>query len=188
MGIPQAWHVCRFLGEDAPPILAAEDTRLATIGATVRTEEVATPNLAVQSSFIPRVGPFSDVASELKGTGIQANHLNQNAAFSSIIPRDAGLAVGMRGNAFAEVGSPHYEFHSSLEEFWGAYRKRGDLFGQVPTNAQYGAAVERALVQSGYSPAQAASIAGQAAAQRLNYGLMPNEAVPRIPGPTQQSP
>ena len=88
----------------------------------------------------------------------------------------------MRGNAFTEVGSPHYEFHSSLEEFWTPYRKGGDLFGQVPTSAQYGTAVERALVQSGYSPSQAASIADQAAAQRLNYGLTPTTPVPRVPG------
>lgn len=139
-------------------------------------------------SVAPRVGSYSDLVAELKGTGIQANHLNQNAAFKSIIPQEEGLAVGMRGNAFTEVGSPHYEFHSSLEEFWAPYRKGGELFGEVPTNAQYGTAVERALVQSGYSPSQAASVAEQAAAQRLSYGLAPAMPVPRVPGRLPQVP
>jgi len=136
----------------------------------------------VSENAAPRVGSYRELRRELKGTGVQANHLNQDAAFNGIIPKDEGLAVGMRGNAWTEVGSPHYEFHSSLEEFWTPYRKGGNLFGKRPTNAQYGAAVERALVQSGYSPSQAAGVANQAATHRLSYGLTPTMPVPRVPG------
>lgn len=129
-----------------------------------------------------RVGSYKDMTAELKGTGEQAHHLNQDAAFRDIIPRDEGLAVGMRGNAFKDVGSPHYEVHSSLESFWQPYRKGGDLFGSLPTNAQYGTAVEQALMQSGYSASEAARVAAEAAAQRTGYGLLPSAPVPRIPG------
>jgi len=43
---------------------------------------------------------------ELKESGLQANHLNQNAAFRDNIPRDDGLAAGIRGNAFTEDSRP----------------------------------------------------------------------------------
>jgi hypothetical protein len=134
------------------------------------------------SNAIPRTGSYSELVEELKGTGLQANHLNQNAAFRDVIPHEEGLSIGMRGNAFDEVGSPHYEFHSSLEEFWGQYRNAGASFGTRPTNAQYGVALENALVHSGYTPSQAAAIAAEAAAQRAAYGLSPTAPVPRIPG------
>src|SRR5690606_29550214 len=62
-----------------------------------------------------RTGRYGDLASELRGTGQQANHLNQNAAFKSIIPEEEGLSHALRGNAFTEPGTPHFEFHRSLE-------------------------------------------------------------------------
>jgi hypothetical protein len=71
----------------------------------------------------PRTARYKDLTAELKGTGQQANHLNQNAAFCDVIPEGEGLSVGMRGNAFTEVGSPHYEFHRSLEGFWNQFRR-----------------------------------------------------------------
>jgi hypothetical protein len=54
-------------------------------------------------------------------------------------------------------------------------------------NAEYGVALEQALIRSGYSPLQAASIAEQAAAQRVAYGLTPLAPVPRIPGRLPQA-
>jgi hypothetical protein len=137
---------------------------------------------AEAASSTTRVGSYKDMTAELKGTGEQAHHLNQDAAFRDVIPRDEGLAVGMRGNAFKDVGSPHYEVHSSLESFWQPYRKGGDFFGSLPTNAEYGTAVEQALMQSGYSASEAANVAAQATAQRTGYGLLPSAPVPRIPG------
>jgi hypothetical protein len=130
---------------------------------------------------------YKTLAKKLAGTGLQAHHLNQNAVFRDIIPEDDGLTVGMKGNAFSEVGSPHYKVHSSLEDFWFSYRKTGDSFGVIPTNEQYGKAVEQALIHSGYTPAQAANLAEQAAAQRAAYGLMPSMPVPRIPGRLSQT-
>jgi RHS repeat-associated protein len=136
----------------------------------------------------PVTAPYGDLADELTGTGEQANHLNQNAVYKSIIPESEGLANGMRGNAFTERGSPHYKFHRSLEEFWNQYRSDGPLAGTRPTNAQYGHALQQALEAGGYSPADAADIAARAAAQRSAYGLSESAPVPRIPGPIYQAP
>jgi RHS repeat-associated protein len=140
-----------------------------------------TGRLAARSAAI-HIAPYGTLTDELAGTGLQANHLNQQAVFGSIIPEDEGLAVAMRGNAFTDIGSPHFDFHLSLEEFWAPFRRGGSLFGQLPTNAEYSAALETALIRSGYTPAQAASIAEQAEAQRASFGLFLSLPVPRIPG------
>jgi hypothetical protein len=124
----------------------------------------------------------------LKGTGEQANHLNQNAAFRDVIPEAEGLSVGMKGNAFKDVGTPHYEFHRSLESFWNQFRPGGARFREIPTNAEYGVALEQALRAGGYSAEEAASIAAQAARQRAAYGLAETAQVPRIPGKINQTP
>ncbi|MBS0261989.1 MAG: IPT/TIG domain-containing protein, partial [Planctomycetes bacterium] len=130
----------------------------------------------------PRTAKYGDLAAELRGTGEQANHLNQNAAFRSIIPEEEGLANALRGNAFTEPGTPHFEFHRSLEGFWNQYRPNGSLFGKTPTNAQYGQALQQALEAGGLSPTQAAELAAQAARQRAAFGLLDDALVPRIPG------
>jgi RHS repeat-associated protein len=130
----------------------------------------------------PRTGPYGTLSSELAGTGEQAHHLNQNAAFRTVIPRDEGLAIGLRGNAFTERGTPHYMFHQSLESFWDQYRVGGALAGTRPTNAQYGQALQTALEASGFPAAQAADLAALAASQRAAYGLAETTLVPRVPG------
>lgn len=133
-----------------------------------------------------RTGTYGSLVDELQGTGLQANHLNQKAAFP-IIPTDEGIAVGMRGNAFTEIGSPHFEFHSSLEGFWNQYRKGGTSFGTYPTNAQYGEAVTNALNSAGLSSAEASRLSALAAQNRSAFGLLENQAVPRIPGRLPQA-
>jgi hypothetical protein len=119
---------------------------------------------------------------ELRGTMQQANHLNQNAAYRGIIPEEDGLSHALRGNAFTEPGTPHFEFHRSLEGFWNQYRRGGASFGSSPTNAQYGQALRQALEAAGLSPAEAAELAVQAAHQRAAFGLLDDAFVPRIPG------
>jgi hypothetical protein len=125
----------------------------------------------------------------LRGTlppGFQANHLNQDAVYGDIIPRNEGLSVGMRGNAFSEPGTSHFVFHQSMEQFWDQYRRGGNLFKKTPTNAQYGEALQRSLVAGGLSPTQASELSAQAATQRAAYGLSEISAVPRIPGRINQ--
>ncbi len=122
---------------------------------------------------------------ELVGTleeGYQANHLNQNAAFKDVIPERRGVAIAMRGDAITEPGTPHYEFHASMESFWNQYRPGGSLYGRTPTNAQYGSAVEQALRAAGNSPAEVASLSADARANRIEFGLSESDPVPRIPG------
>ena len=127
---------------------------------------------------------------ELAGTldkGFQRHHMNQNAAFNSVIPKDEGFAIGIRGNAFTELGTPHYEFHRSLENFWDSYRKGGDLFGEVPTNSQYGDAIEQALNEVGINGLETQRLSDLANTNRELYGLMPEDIIPRIPRKIYQS-
>jgi hypothetical protein len=121
------------------------------------------------------------VTAKLKGTGLQAHHLNQNAVDGEIIPQEEGLSVGIKGNAITDVGSPHYNFHSNLDELFDPYRSGGEFYGEAPTNAEYGAALETSLIRAGFSPEQAANMADQAAAQRTAYGLNPQDKIPRVP-------
>lgn len=139
-----------------------------------------------KSALVKGEGAYSDLSGNLDD-GFQAHHLNQNAAFKSVIPKDEGFAIGIRGNAFTEPGTPHYEFHSSLEGFWDQYRTGGDLFGEVPTNAEYGDAVTQALQDSGLSPTEAQRLSDLAAQNRAAYGLSPDDPVPRIPRKIFQS-
>lgn len=131
-------------------------------------------------------GAYKDLAGKLDD-GFQAHHLNQNAAFSSVIPKGEGFSIGIRGNAFTDIGTPHYDFHSSLEGFWDQYRVGGSSFGEVPTNAQYGDAVTQALQDAGLSPSEAQRLSDLAAQNRAAYDLSPNDPVPNIPRKIYQS-
>lgn len=53
---------------------------------------------------------------DLWQTGVQAHHLNQDATFRSLMPSLQELALGLRGNAFTDVGSP-YNAHEIMERF-----------------------------------------------------------------------
>lgn len=46
----------------------------------------------------------------------QAHHLNQDAAFRDVIPKNDGGAVKLEGNIRTQINSPHYNAHKSLEE------------------------------------------------------------------------
>jgi hypothetical protein len=130
-------------------------------------------------------GPYRTLNSILP-SGFQVNHLNQNAAYQDVIPSGEGISIGMEGNAITQPGTPHYLFHQSLERFWDRYRRGGPLWGEVPTNAQYGQALQQALEASGLSPGDASYLAQRAAEQRVAYGLRGSGPVPRVPGRTNQ--
>ena len=118
--------------------------------------------------------------------GIQANHLNQDAAYGSIIPKQQRAAVRMRGNAFTQPGTQHFVFHKERESFWAPYRRGGALFGQRPSNAQYSEAVKRALSKAGFSRRDAARLAREAGQSREAFALRETDPVPRIPNPLRQ--
>ena len=134
-----------------------------------------------------RATPYGELRGNLPES-YQANHLNQNAAYRDVIPSNKGLANAMEGNAFTDPGTPHYDFHESLENFWDQYREGGALEGSTPTNADYTNALENALKAGGLSAEEAESLAAQAAQQQAEYGLSPSDLVPRVPGSINQVP
>jgi len=136
---------------------------------------------------LPEVAGYKELKAELIGTDVQVNHLNQTAAFGRNIPKDLGLCNRLRGNAMTEAGSPHYEFHRSLETFWNQFRlgnakvPTGARYGEKPTNAEYGVALEKALKAAGCTVEEAANFAAKAAAERAAYGLSESAQVPHVP-------
>ena len=112
----------------------------------------------------------------------QAHHLNQNAAFTGVIPHKEGLSIKLEGNVLTDIGSPHYKAHESLEQFWNQYRKGGELYGISPTMAEYNVALEKPLIDAGLTPNQAKDVVSKAIEQQISYGLTAEKFVPRIPG------
>jgi hypothetical protein len=139
----------------------------------------ATPGLAMGAQ------PYRNFRGRLP-QGWQANHLNQAAAYESVIPRDQGAASPMRGDAIRHPGTQHYRFHASLEAFWDQFRQGGARAGQRPTNAEYARALEQALLQSGHTAAETNVLVGDAARERASVGLRESDPVPRIPGRINQ--
>jgi len=139
-----------------------------------------------ESGLVLNQGRYGDLVGSLDD-GFQAHHVNQNAAYKSIIPKDEGFAIGIRGNAFTDAGTPHYEFHKSLDGFFDSYRKGGDSFGELPTNAQYGEAVTQALKDAGLSSAEASKLSDFARLNREAFGLKQSDPIPRVPRKIYQS-
>ena len=162
-----------------------EGVRLA--GAVARDEVVVVEAPARNPGLSPpeAVKPYAEVRKDLSA-GMQANHLNQNAAFREIIPPPRGASIGLEGNAITDVGSPHYSYHESLEQFWSEFRNGGERFRELPTLAEYGQANYEALKAAGYSESESAQLEEAARAQRVQYGLQDSDPVPRIPGPINQ--
>ncbi|WP_158301673.1 RHS repeat-associated core domain-containing protein [Paenibacillus mesophilus] len=118
----------------------------------------------------------------------QAHHLNQDAAYRDVIPTNKGMSTKLEGNAFSEVGSPHYNAHESLEQFWNQYRRGGEKYGEVPTNLEYSKAMVDSLKAAGYPQEEAMQITAKAIEQRVEHGLLGGMPVPRIPSKINQSP
>jgi hypothetical protein len=112
----------------------------------------------------------------------QSHHLNQDAAFRDVIPKNDGLCVELEGNAFRDVGSPHYSAHKNLESFWNNFRSKGDLYGDTPKISDYNSALYDSLRAAGLSDAQAKIAVQNAVKQQSQYGLVGDSFVPRIPG------
>ncbi len=111
----------------------------------------------------------------------QSHHLNQDAAYRDVIPREQGAAIKLEGNAFTEPGTPHYEAHSSMEKFWDQYRKNGDLYGKMPTNTQYTQALKRSLESAGLPSNQVNDAVKYSIQNRVKHGALGGMDVPRIP-------
>ena len=101
---------------------------------------------------------------------------------SIVIPQNEGLTVRLRGNVRTEIGSPHYNAHNTLENFWSDYRANGKFAVTKPTVGEYNRAAYDSLVNAGISRRQAAHYIGQAYAQQRHYGLSNTSLVPNVPG------
>jgi RHS repeat-associated protein len=128
---------------------------------------------------MPRTGAYSDLSAELSGTGLQANHLNQNAAYRTVIPPRNGISVAIEGDVIMQPTSPHGLFHQSLNNFWSQFRGGSPL--QRPSNGQYSQALAQALRRAGFSEIEVNYLVTLARDQRLQYGLLETDFVPRIP-------
>lgn len=136
---------------------------------------------------------YSAMQKSLKNTGYQANHLNQDAAFShdgagrSIIPSKDGVAIPLYGDAFNDVGSEHFIFHAHLENFWDQYRQGGALAGRRPMLDTYNAAVENALRSAGIPEKEIQMSLNAMRGQQAQYASQLNGMVPRVPGRIYQN-
>jgi len=90
-----------------------------------------------------KFGPYGYLQGLLRGTTVQANHLNQSGAYKLILRKAAGC-IELSGNALV-TGTEHNQFHASLETFWAQYRKGGSKFGHPVTNKEYLQALRTAL-------------------------------------------
>jgi hypothetical protein len=97
------------------------------------------------------------------------------------------MSIKLAGNAFKDINSPHYNAHESLEKFWAQYRRGGSKYGEMPTNLEYTKAMVDSLKAAGYSQQEAMQIAREAIKQRIKYGLLGGEPVPRIPNRINQA-
>lgn len=131
------------------------------------------------------VDSYRNAKKQSKSLG-QAHHLNQDAAYRDVINKMEGLATPLKGNAFKDIGSPHYKAHESLETFWNQYRRGGSKFLDLPTNSEYHNALVQSLEYAGLTPIEAKQAAEKARQQRLDYGLGDSQKVPRLPGRINQ--
>jgi len=126
-----------------------------------------------------KVGTYKEVAKVLeRGSGQQANHLNQAKAFTNI-PYDEGVAAAMGGGTNLK-GTQHWRFHDVLEAFWRPFRASGTK----PTNTQYAKAMEEGLEAAGYAPEEVKALSKLAEESRVSFGYHdgPGGLQPEVPG------
>ncbi len=130
------------------------------------------------------LGPHGTLKNDARAG--QSHHLNQDAAYRDVIPTDSGAAIKLEGNAFTQPGTPHYEAHKSLEQFWNQYRKGGALYGRLPTNLQYTQALKHSLEAAGLPAHQVNQAVRYSIQNRIQHEALGGMSVPRIPGRINQ--
>jgi hypothetical protein len=128
-----------------------------------------------------RIEPYDVLRRDTSAPG-QAHHLNQSAAYRDVIPRGEGMSIKLEGNAFTDVGSPHYNAHATMEQFWQPFRETGEL----PTNLQYTQAMRNSLRNAGLSEQQVTAAVRAAIRERVNAGELGGMPVPRVPNRLNQ--
>ena len=153
----------------------AKSTKKTTQTVKKQTKQVtssAKPTIHVDSYRNMKKGSSKD---------LQAHHLNQNAAFSEVIPSNEGLAVMLTGNAITDKGSQHYKVHASMERFWDNYRDARGGPNKSAKIGDYNRALYNSLLEGGLSKPDAAFAVRRAYEQQRQYGLINSGEVSRIP-------
>lgn len=130
-------------------------------------------------------GPYSVMKDRADIPG-QAHHINQDSIYRDRIPHGDAVTVKLEGNAFTEPGTPHYLVHQAQEEFLNQFRRGGARFGDPPTNLEMTKSVAEALRRAGYTQEQSMALAQAAIQDRVKYGLLGGELIPRLPGRINQ--
>ncbi len=139
------------------------------------------PSHIINNNGQVNIDTYYNMTHGQKVPGEQAHHLSQNAAFKQYIPKDEGMSIGVKGNAFKDKGSEHYDVHKSMETFWNDYRKGGSKYGQNPTVGQYNRAMYDSLVYARFTNSTAAYAQYRASAQQKQYGLNNSTKLMYIP-------
>ncbi len=82
----------------------------------------------------------------------------------------------------------NYEVHQAQEVYLDQFRRGGARAGRTPTNLEMNRATLDALQSAGYSPEQARVLVREAVKDRVKYGVLGGEEVPRIPRHINQVP
>jgi hypothetical protein len=120
--------------------------------------------------------------------GRQAHHINQYAVYKHIIARNDGVSVKIFGDAINDVGSPHYNVHEVLAKFWDRFYEGGPDFKLPPTNLELTRAQFDALIAGGFSRDEALMLIRHGIRQRVQYGILGGNEVPRRPNKFWQAP
>lgn len=109
----------------------------------------------------------------------QAHHLNQFAAYRDVIDSLDAVTIKLEGNIFTDARAPHTLAHRSLEGFWDQYRGTR----KTPTNLEYTRALQQSLRDAGLPDHQVQQAVRAAVRERVQYGLLGGDEVPRLPNP-----
>jgi RHS repeat-associated protein len=137
------------------------------------------------SALSMETGPYRVMKDRTDIPG-QAHHLNQDSMYRDHIPHGDAVTVKLEGDAFTEPGTPHYTVHQAQEQFLNQFRRGGERYGEFPSNLEMSRSMVDALVRAGYTKEQSMTLARDAIRDRLNYGLLGGEPVPRMPGRINQ--
>ena len=132
-----------------------------------------TPSLEVLKENT-QVGTYKKQTKSLKGTDYQAHHVNQAAMMKKTAPNysyNDGVTVPLIGNIRKDIGSPHYNAHATMEEFYNQYRKGGSKYGDIPTISDYNDATTKSLKDAGLTDSQVGEVMSATRAEQSYYGL-----------------
>ena len=126
------------------------------------------------------VGPYAEVKRINKQLGLpntQAHHVAQNAIYGKTVPKQQGVAVSLRGNAFTEFQSPHNDAHRIGEQIIDTYREDGT----TPTNKKMYEIYVSELQAAGLNSNVIDFIMYEVIQQHMEYGILPGDAIKKMP-------